>query len=503
MLIAENITKKFPGVIALQNVNLEFHKGKVNAIIGENGAGKSTLMKILSGVYQDYEGRIVYKGKTVSFSNPREARDSGIAIIHQELSLIPWLTITENVYLGRELITKWGTLHKQAMRIKTLALLKKLKLDLSPDTKVAKLKVGQQQVVEIAKALLVDADVIIMDEPTSAISESEADILFETIDNLRKENKAIVYISHKLHELFRIADRYLVLRDGRSIESGDMKGMTHDSIINKMVGRDIKIIKKLQACDHQKTVLSIEGICLQHPVITNAKLVKNVSFKVHSGEVLGIFGLMGAGRTELLETVFGLHPKRASGNVFVDGKNCVIKNASDAIKSGLALVPEDRKKDGLVLGLDVRTNMSLTMLDRLEKFGFINVKDEKELVKKYIDELQIKTVTDKIAAKNLSGGNQQKIVLAKWLAMHPKVIMLDEPTRGIDINAKNEIYKLILDLAATGMGVIVVSSELPEILSLSDRILVMCEGAITAELPIQEATEDIILKAAIGSHGNS
>ena len=503
MLIAENITKKFSGVVALQHVNLEFHEGKVNAIIGENGAGKSTLMKILSGVYQDYEGRIVYKGKTVTFSNPREARDSGIAIIHQELSLIPWLTITENIFLGRELCTKWGILDKQAMRLKTMALLQKLKLDLSPETKVAKLKVGQQQVVEIAKALLVDADVIIMDEPTSAISEQEVDVLFETINDLRKENKAIVYISHKLNELFKIADRYLVLRDGRSIESGDMKGMTHDGIINKMVGRDIKITKKDHACDETKTVLAIENICLQHPVIAKEQLLKNISFKVHSGEVLGIFGLMGAGRTELLETIFGLHPKRASGNVSVDGQVCNIKSPSDAIKAGLALVPEDRKRDGLVLGLDVRSNMSITMLGSLESNGFIKAKEEQALVKKYIGELQIKTANDRVAAKNLSGGNQQKIVLAKWLATHPKVIMLDEPTRGIDINAKNEIYKLILRLAASGLGVIVVSSEMPEILSLSDRILVMCEGEITTELPIAEATEDIILKAAIGSHGNS
>lgn len=503
MLIAENITKKFSGVVALQNVNLEFHKGKVNAIIGENGAGKSTLMKILSGVYQDYEGRIIYKGNTVTFSNPREARDSGIAIIHQELSLIPWLTITENIFLGRELCTKLGMLNKQAMRLKTSALLQKLRLDLSPDTKVAKLKVGQQQVVEIAKALLVDSDVIIMDEPTSAISESEVEILFETIDNLRKENKAIVYISHKLNELFRIADRYLVLRDGRSIESGDMKGMTHDSIINKMVGRDIKITKKEQPCDHKKVVLSVENVCLRHPVIFQNQLLKNISFKVHAGEILGIFGLMGAGRTELLETIFGMYPKRASGDVKIDGKPVDLKAPSHAIKAGLALVPEDRKKDGLVLGLDVRSNMSLTMLGRLERNGFIEEKEEQALVKKYIGELQIKTAGDRVAVKNLSGGNQQKIVLAKWLAMHPKIIMLDEPTRGIDINAKSEIYKLILGLSALGLGVIVVSSELPEIISLSDRILVMCEGEITAELPIGEATEDVILKAAIGSHGNS
>lgn len=500
MLIAKNISKYFSGVAALQQVNLEFHKGKVSAIIGENGAGKSTLMKILSGVYQDYEGTIVYKGEPVTFANPREARDNGIAIIHQELSLIPWLTITENIFLGRELVNKWGTLDKQAMRLKTTALLEKLKLQVAPGTMVAKLKVGQQQVVEIAKALLTDADVIIMDEPTSAITETEVEVLFELINELRSEGKAIVYISHKLDELFKIADRYLVLRDGRSIESGEMKGMTHDRIINKMVGRDIKIIRNQAAETKKDPLLRVENICLEHPVITGAQQVKDVSFTVHSGEILGIFGLMGAGRTELLETLFGLHSQRASGKVYVEEKGYSFRSASDAIKAGIALVPEDRKKDGLVLGLDVKTNMSLTILNNLAKNGFVDTKKESAIVKKYIEELKIKTSSESLACKNLSGGNQQKIVLAKWLAAHPKVIMLDEPTRGIDINAKNEIYKLILGLAEKGMGVIVVSSELPEILAISDRILVMCEGAITAELPIASATEDNILKAAIGSN---
>jgi ribose transport system ATP-binding protein len=497
MLIAENITKKFSGVTALDNVCLELHAGKVNAIIGENGAGKSTLMKILSGVYAEYDGRIVYKNQPVRFHNTRQAQAAGIAIIHQELNLIPYLSVSENIFLGREITTPWGTLDKDKMRAKTQELLHRLKLAVDPDTKIASLKVGQQQVVEIAKALLFDAEVIIMDEPTSAISESEVEVLFDIIEQLKKENKVIAYISHKLDELFKIADRYIVLRDGKTIESGDMKGMTHDSIIQKMVGREIKIVRKATTAGRDNTLLSAENISLKHPVRKNDQLLKNISFRLSKGEILGIFGLMGAGRTELLETIFGLHSKRSSGNVIIEGRQLNIHSPANAINAGLALVPEDRKKDGLVLSLDVRDNICLTTLDDMQKMGLLNNNKEVALAKKYTTELNIKASSDKQVAKNLSGGNQQKIVLAKWLATKPKVLMLDEPTRGIDINAKNEIYKLILQLADEGLGIIVVSSELPEILAVSDRIIVMAEGIITAEFAANEATEDNILKAAI------
>jgi len=497
MLIAENITKKFSGVTALDNVCLELHPGKVNAIIGENGAGKSTLMKILSGVYAEYDGRIIYKDQPVRFQNTKQAQAAGIAIIHQELNLIPYLSITENIFLGREITTSWGMLDKKEMRRQTISLLDRLKLAVHPDTKISSLKVGQQQVVEIAKALLFDAEVIIMDEPTSAISESEVEVLFGIIAQLKKENKAIAYISHKLDELFKIADRYIVLRDGRTIESGDMQGMTHDSIIQKMVGREIKIVRKTSVGKNVNALLSINNISLKHPERKNELLLKNISFALSKGEIVGIFGLMGAGRTELMETIFGLHSKRASGDMLIDGKQINIKSPADAIRAGLALVPEDRKKDGLVLGLDVRTNICLTTLNDMQTAGLLNNNKESSLAKKYTADLKIKTSSDKQLAKNLSGGNQQKIVLAKWLATKPKILMLDEPTRGIDINAKNEIYKLILQLADEGLGIIVVSSELPEILALSDRILVMAEGNITAEFAAGEATEDNILKAAI------
>ena len=497
MLVADHITKRFAGVTALDNVCLEFPAGKVTAVIGENGAGKSTLMKILSGVYADYEGQIRFKGQPVRFTSVREAQASGIAIIHQELALIPYLTITENIFLGRELTTRWGTLDQKAMRERTKQLLNDLKLPFDPNTRIAELKVGQQQVVEIAKALLEESDVIIMDEPTSAISESEVAVLFRIIDDLRKRGKAIVYISHKLDELFTIADRYVVLRDGKSIESGDMQGISHDNLIRKMVGREVQINRRETTGVTYLPLLTVESICLDHPDRAQALQLKNISFTVGRGEVVGIFGLMGAGRTELLETLFGLHPKRTRGTVRLDGQVVQLQAPIHSIRAGLALVPEDRKRDGLVLDLDVQTNISLTTLETVEQAGLLNRVKETALAKKYIADLRIKTPSEKQIAKNLSGGNQQKIVLSKWLATHPKLLMLDEPTRGIDINAKNEIYKLIGQLAAEGMGIVVVSSEIPELLLIADRILVISEGALTANFSITEANEDALLKAAI------
>jgi ribose transport system ATP-binding protein len=497
VLAAENICKRFSGVTALENVNLTLAAGKVTAIIGENGAGKSTLMKILSGVYDDYEGNIVFKGNTVRFKNTREAQHAGIAIIHQELNLVPHLTITENLFLGRELTNSWGMLDKKAMRLRTAELLQRLKLSVNADSIIADLKVGQQQVVEIAKALLYDAEVIIMDEPTSAISESEVEVLFDNITNLKSQGKAIVYISHKLNELFRIADHYTVLRDGRTIESGDMKDITHDMLIHKMVGREIDIVRNSNAVIAKNVLLKVDGLCLNKPGNEQKQLLKNICFELYNGEILGIFGLMGAGRTELMETLLGMHPELTKATITLNNQSVKFKSAAEAIRAGMALVPEDRKKDGLVLGLDVKTNISLSSLDKMQGGGLINNKAELELAHKYIKALKIKTPSEKQMVKNLSGGNQQKIVIAKCLATRPKVLMLDEPTRGIDINAKNEIYKLIAELAASGLGIIMVSSELPEIMAVADRILVMADGTITAAFNAGDATEDNILKAAI------
>lgn len=497
MLVAEKIGKKFFGVTALSDVSMELLPGKVTAIIGENGAGKSTLMKILSGVYADYEGKIIFKDKEVRFTNPKEAQACGIAIIHQELNLIPDLSIIENIFLGRELFTSWGFLDKKVMYQKTQELLKRLELDVKPDTLIRDLKLGQQQVVEIAKALLTDSEVIIMDEPTSAISDHEVAILFKIIEGLRKENKAIVYISHKLDELFKIADSYIVLRDGKVTETGIMEGVNHDLIIKKMVGRDIKIIEKGHRAVKNEELLKVENLILSKKNIPSRVVLDNINFSLKSGEILGIFGLMGAGRTELLECILGMHSSTSSGVIRVENNEFVFTSPNQAIQSGIVLVPEDRKNDGLILGLDVKTNLTLSSLKEIEKYGFLSKEKELALTEQYVSSLKIKTSSPYQAVKNLSGGNQQKVVLARCLATQPKVLMLDEPTRGVDANAKNEIYKLIIALSAAGLGIIVVSSELPEILTVSDRILVMTEGKITAEFSSTDANENAILKAAI------
>ena len=482
---------------ALDNVCLELRPGMVNAIIGENGAGKSTLMKILSGVYTDFDGEIIHNGKTVRFRNTKEAQAEGIVIIHQELNLVPGLSVAENIFLGCELVNRYGLLDRRAMRHKTRELLTRLKLGISPDALVSTLKVGQQQVVEIAKALLVEAQVIIMDEPTSAIGEKEVKVLFDIIAQLRQDKKVIVYISHKLDELFAIADRYNVLRDGRFIEAGEMKGITHDELIRKMVGREINRKKRTQCGIGSDRVLRVKHLSLSAPGDRQKLLLNDISFHLNRGEVVGIFGLMGAGRTELLEAIFGLHPRQTSGTVEVDRAVIRLSSPAEAIRAGIALVPEDRKRDGLMLGLTVRQNIGITTLSELSSMGMLDYGKESALAAKYITGLRIKTSAQTQLTRHLSGGNQQKIVLAKWLAIRPRILLLDEPTRGIDVHAKSEIYSLIEQLAGEGMGIIVVSSELPEILAVSDRILVLCEGTVTAELPANEATEDRILHFAI------
>jgi len=498
MLQAKHITKNFSGVAALSGVDLTLYPGKVNAIIGENGAGKSTLMKIFSGVHTQYEGEIVLNGKTVRFANTKDAEAAGIAIIHQELNLVPYLSVTENIFLGRELVSGLGILDKRRMQQQAKALLAKLDLDVHPDTKIASLKVGQQQLVEIAKALYTNAAVIIMDEPTSAISDKEVDNLFSIIRQLKGDGKTVVYISHKLKELYAIADAYVVLRDGKTVDAGDMRAVTQDELIQKMTGRQLDFEKSGKAVNDAPVLLSVKNLCLRHPVLRFINIVDNISFNLHKGEILGIYGLMGSGRTELMELIFGLHPKNGSGMISVNGKPEKIKSPGQAIAAGVALVPEDRKLHGLVVNQTVASNISITVLHRLERWGLLlSAKKEKALTRNYIGQLGIKTRSEKTIVKNLSGGNQQKIVLAKWLATRPKILLMDEPTRGIDINAKSEIYKLMKSLVAQGLGIVMVSSELPEILAVSDRILVLCEGQLTASIPIEEATEAGILKYAL------
>ncbi len=496
VLETKSVSKQFSGVYALQDIDMQVFAGEVHAVIGENGAGKSTLMKIISGVYADYEGDIFFEGEKVLFKHPKEATDSGISIIHQELNLIPYLSITENLFLGQELTNKFGMLDYPGMNHTAKELLGKLQLDINPSTPLYQVRVGQQQLVEIAKSLLNDSKVLIMDEPTSAISDHEIELLFKIISELKSNGVAIVYISHKLNELFEIADTYTVLRDGKKIGSGFMKDVNHDQLIKMMVGRDIAgRLNKNSSIKNE--ILKVENLCLQNPDIKNNYLVNNVSFSLSKGEVLGISGLMGAGRTEVLESLFGLFPKFSSGKIYIEGKEIHIKRVPDAIKAGIALVPEDRKLQGLILNMNVAKNTSLANLDAVSKYGFISRKDEEQLSKKFIEKLRIQVPASNMEVEKVSGGNQQKVVIAKWLATHPKILLLDEPTRGIDVGAKAEIYNLINKLATQGMAIIVVSSELPEILAVCDNILVMSESKLTAKLSREEATEELIMKAAL------
>ncbi len=494
MLQAINISKSFPGVKALNGVNLSFYPSKVNAILGENGAGKSTLLKILTGVYTEYEGEIRLHESTVKFKTIKDAQKAGIAIIHQELNLIPTLSITENLFLGQEIYTKWGLLDSKKMNQKAEELLKKLQLNSSPTTLIQNLKVGEQQLIEIAKALLTDAQIILMDEPTSALSDKEIDNLHRIIHELKSEGKTIVYISHKMDELFRIADTYNVMRDGNSIDAGEMAQISEQDLIRKMVGREVKIEKKTATNFSNENVLEVKNLNLKHPHITNKDQLKDISFNVKKGEILGIFGLMGAGRTELLETIFGMNTASMTGEITIDNQTVSLKSPKDAIQYGIAFATEDRKTEGLILGMSISSNISLTTLQTTQ---LLNESQEKSVAHDYIKQLGIKTPSESQLCVNLSGGNQQKVVLAKWLSTNPKVLLLDEPTRGIDINAKNEIYELIKKLTHEGKSIVVVSSEIPEILALSDRILVISEGQIKATLLASEANEDILLKYAI------
>lgn len=497
LLEARGISKSFPGVKALDDVKITVRRGQLNALLGENGAGKSTLMNILAGVFPPDTGEIRLDGRSIHFRNPREAREAGIAIIFQELNLVPELSIAENIFLGREPLNRLGLIDYPRMNREALELLNQLELLVDPRTQVARLRVGQQQVVEIARALSVDARVIIMDEPTSAVTEQEIDVLFRLIERLKQRGVGIIYITHKLDELPKIADHITVLRDGRFVGDRPFAEVTREEMVRMMVGRDLTDLFPKTEVRVGEEVFKVRGASLRHPERPGDYMVKDVSFEVRRGEVLGLFGLMGAGRTELLQTIFGLHPKASSFQVWIEGRRVTIDSPEDAIKAGLALAPEDRKTDGLVLLMSVAENVSLSSLDKVKRFGLLQPSRERELAGRYVERLRVKTPSLNQLLLNLSGGNQQKVVLAKWLATEPKVLLLDEPTRGIDINAKKEIYTLIDELARSGLAVVMVSSELPEILAIADRIVVLAEGRRTAEFQRDEATEETVLKAAL------
>jgi ABC-type sugar transport system ATPase subunit len=497
LLTARGICKSFPGVKALDGVEITVRRGRLNALLGENGAGKSTLMNILAGVFAPDGGEIRLDGQPVQFANPRDAQHAGISIIFQELNLIPHLNVAENIFLGREPLTPLGLIDYRRMNRDASQLLKELELDVDPRTPVGRLRVGAQQVVEIAKAISFRSRVIIMDEPTSAITEQEIEVLFRLIGRLKQQGVGIVYITHKFDELRAIADDVTIFRDGKFIASEPYASLSHDRMVQLMVGRELSELFPKSSVPAADELLRVEHVSLEHPERAGDFVVRDVSFSVRAGEVVGLFGLMGAGRTELLQTIFGLHPRTSIGDYYVSGRQCNIRSPQDAIAAGLALAPEDRKVDGLVLSMGVGENVSLASLQQTTVAGLLQPRRERELARQFVERLSVKTPSLDQRVRNLSGGNQQKVVLAKWLATRPKVLLLDEPTRGIDVNAKKEIYTIIDELARSGLGVVMVSSELPEILAIADRILVMAEGRLTAEFARGAATEEAVLKAAL------
>lgn len=484
----EGVSKSFPGVRALHNVNFNLKAGEVLALLGENGAGKSTLMKILSGVYTKDEGIVKVFGQEVEGMNPLKAQEMGISIIHQELNMCPHLTVYQNIFLGRE-ETHRGIMSDKKMKEEARRILAQLNVKIDPDEVVGNLSVSKQQMVEIAKALSTDCKVLIMDEPTSALTSKEIDDLFKIIKKLKAEGRGIIYISHKLDELKYIADRVMILRDGEFITSMDFKDTTLHEIISFMVGREIKEKFPRIAREVGKKILEVKKLNAGY-------LVRDISFNLYEGEIVGIAGLMGAGRTETTRALFGADPMD-SGTIILDGKEISIHKPMDAIKKGIVLAPEDRKKDGLCTKLSIMDNIALPNLDLLtNRMGLVSRKKEKEMTISTVNNLKIRMANTSVDAGSLSGGNQQKVVVGKWLARNSRVVIFDEPTRGIDVAAKVEIYNLMNKLKEEGIGVLFVSSELPEILGISDRIIVMCDGRITKELDISEATQDVILKYA-------
>ncbi|UZD15360.1 ribose ABC transporter ATP-binding protein RbsA [Gallibacterium anatis] len=488
ILKLDNICKSFPGVRALYNAGLSVYPGKVMALMGENGAGKSTLMKILTGIYSKDSGSIHYQGQEVTFKNPKMSQLAGISIIHQELNIIPNLTIAENIFLGREFTNKFGGIDWKKMTTESEKLLKRLKIKHSPTTPVEQLSLGELQMIEIAKALSFDAKVIIMDEPTDALTDTETDALFNVIKELKQQNCGIVFISHRMQDIFTICDDVTVLRDGELIAERSLKEINEEQLIELMVGRKLSEQYPHIESPIGDTVLEVKNI--------SGCGVHNASFKLHRGEILGISGLMGAGRTELMKLIYGALPKTA-GEVFLKQKQLSIHSPQDGLNNGIVYISEDRKGDGLVLGMSIKENMTLTALKQLTKHYSINHKAEKMTVNDFILLFNIKTPSMDQTIGLLSGGNQQKVAIAKGLMTRPDVLILDEPTRGIDVGAKKEIYQLINKFKEEGMSIIIVSSDMPEIIGMSDRVLVMNNGEIRAEYLRNEVTQEKLLTAAI------
>lgn len=504
LLEMKNITKTFPGVKALDNVNLQVEEGEIHALVGENGAGKSTLMNVLSGVYPygSYEGDIIYNGEVCKFHHIKESEAKGIVIIHQELALIPYMSIGENMFLGNERGKKaainWDDTYGEAEKY-----MRQVGLTESSRTLIKDIGVGKQQLVEIAKALAKNAKLLILDEPTSSLNESDSQALLELLLKFKREGMTCIIISHKLNEVSYVADKITVIRDGSTIETltKGVDDFSEDRIIKGMVGREIADrFPKRHGVKIGPVNMEVKNWTVHHPIYTERKVVDNVSIKVHKGEVVGISGLMGAGRTELAKSIFGRsYGSHISGTLLLDGKEVKLKNAKDAIRHKLAYVTEDRKGDGLILGNPIKINTTLSNLDAVSSRGVIDKDKEYEVAVDYKEKLKTKCPSVEQNVGNLSGGNQQKVLLAKWMFADPDVLILDEPTRGIDVGAKYEIYCIINELVAAGKSVVMISSELPEVLGMSDRIYVMNEGRIAGELSAQEASQEKIMSCILKS----
>lgn len=499
ILNMKNIVKEFPGVKALSDVSFDVKRGEIHALCGENGAGKSTLMKVLSGVYPygTYSGNIIIDGKEVKFNNIKEAEAAGITIIYQELTLVKYLSVGENIFIGNE-PNKHGIIDWDKIYSESKKWLKEVGLSINPETKVMNLGVGQQQLVEIAKALSKNAKILVLDEPTAALAEGEVENLMNILKKLRKKGVTCIYISHKLEEIFKITDKVTVLRDGQSISTDATVDLNEDKIISRMVGRDME--ERFPRVPHiaEEIVFEVKKFSVYDPEIPGKKLVDNISFKVRKGEILGFAGLVGAGRSELMMALFGAWPGKCEGEVYIDGKRVQIKNPVDAINQGIGLVSEDRKRYGLILKMDVLKNTTLANLKEVSNGFVLDTNKEIKISDKYVKELKTKTSSLECCVNNLSGGNQQKVVIAKWLMTKPKILILDEPTRGIDVGAKYEIYNIMNELIDKGVVIIMISSELPEILGMSDRIIVMHEGELTGDYLYEDATSQKIMYSATG-----
>jgi ABC-type sugar transport system ATPase subunit len=497
MLISiSHVTKRFPGVIALDDVCFDIESGELHAIVGENGAGKSTLMKLIAGVIPDFEGQLLVRGQAVRFAGTRDAEKAGISIIHQELNLVEDLSAAANIFLGREKRTRLGFLDDRAMERVAGELLRDLECNVYPHQFVRELRVGDQQLVEIAKALSLETEILIMDEPTSALTESEVARLYRVIMRLRQRGVTILYISHKMDEVFRLADRITVLRDGKLVRTLPRTATTPREVTHLMVGREIESVHLGGGRTPGEVVLAVQNLSLPWTGHARAWRLKDISFQLRRGEIVGIAGLMGAGRTELLECLFGSSPEPPIGHILLEGKEVRFRHPAEALAKGIGLVTEDRKRLGLFSQMTVGENITMCTLAEASRAGLISGRREARMAEDMVSQLGVKPAGIHSAVTSLSGGNQQKTIIGRWLLTRPKVLLLDDPTRGVDVGAKAELYRLMDRLCRDGLGILVTSSELPELLTVCDRILVLCEGRLTGEFPRAEATEQRIMEAA-------